>query len=206
METSVRQFEILLPEAGFSPAETALLSRYYAMVLKWNPRLHLTTITEPGEFLARHVLESAFAARQLLPDVRAVWDIGSGLGIPGMVIAILRPDLTLHLVEAGKKKALFLEEAAAALPLPNVRVVPRRFESLPPLPEDACLTARAVEEMAQLLPQLIDMATGARQILLLGGFGLAEGFKSAVAAGWEVQQSLIPGSERRLLLSAARST
>ena len=206
METPARQFEILLPEAGFTAAEAAHLSRYYQMVLKWNSRLHLTTITEPREFLDRHVLESFFAARHLVPEVRQVWDIGSGLGIPGMVIAILRPDLALHLVESSKKKALFLEEVAAALPLPNVRVVPRRFESLPPLPEEACLTARAVEEMEQHLPRLVEMASGARQILLLGGDRVAERLKTAVVGGWQVNQSLIPNSARRYLISAVRST
>ncbi len=206
METPGRQFERLLAGEGFSAGEIALLSRYFQMVLKWNTRLHLTTITEPRDFLTRHVLESALLARQIAPEVREVWDLGSGLGIPGVVVAILRPDLTVFLVEASKKKALFLDEVAASLPLPNLRVRAERIESLAPLPEAACLTARAVEEMERLLPKMVDLASGARQLLLLGGDRVADGLDAALPPGQPVERTLLPGSSRRFLLSAIRST
>ncbi|MCI0665770.1 MAG: class I SAM-dependent methyltransferase, partial [Acidobacteria bacterium] len=114
---------------GFSEAEIDLLSKYYDLVLKWNKRLHLTTLTQPREFFERHILESAFSESLILPSVNQVWDLGSGLGVPGMVIAILRPDLDVRLVEASRNKALFLEEVDVSLNLKNLRVIESRFES-----------------------------------------------------------------------------
>src|SRR5262245_29979262 len=118
-----------IPES-FTEAEADLLSKYYELVLKWNKRLHLTTLTQPQEFFERHILESAFAEILILPSVNQVWDLGSGLGVPGIVIAVLRPDLAVHLVEASLNKSLFLEEATVQLGLKNVDVIKSRFEEL----------------------------------------------------------------------------
>src|SRR5215475_8203011 len=118
-----------IPEC-FAPPKIDLLSKYYELVLKWNKRLHLTTLTQPQEFFERHILESTFSESLILPSVNQVWDLGSGLGVPGMVIAILRPDLIAHLVEANRNKALFLEEAAAHLNLKNVEVIESRLEAI----------------------------------------------------------------------------
>ena len=128
-------------------AEVDLLSEYYELVLKWNKRLHLTTLTQPQEFFERHILESAFSESLILSSVNQVWDLGSGLGVPGMVIAILRPDLDVCMVEASRNKTLFLEEAAAHLNLKNVKVIESRFESIERAPEESCLTVRAIEKM-----------------------------------------------------------
>src|SRR5689334_7164753 len=123
----------------FSQTEIDLMSKYYELVLKWNPRLHLTTLIQPQAFFERHIFESAFSASLLLPSINQIWDLGSGLGAPGMILAILRPDLTIHLVEASRNKALFLEEAAFELGLNNVRVIESRFESIEKIPESSCL-------------------------------------------------------------------
>src|SRR5262249_34956411 len=124
---------------GFSRTEILLLSSYYELVLKWNPRLHLTTLTQPGAFFERHILESAFSGSLILPAINQVWDLGSGLGVPGMIIAILRPDLSIRLVEAGRNKALFLEETVAALGLRNVTVIESRFEEMDKFSVGSCL-------------------------------------------------------------------
>ncbi len=146
---------------GFSDSEIDLLSKYYELVLKWNKRLHLTTLTRPREFFERHILESAFAESLILPSVNQIWDLGAGLGVPGIVMAILRPDLNVRLVEANHNKALFLEEAAAHLTLKNVKVIESRFEVIEGVPEKSCLTARAIEKMEKMIPEILRLGAKA---------------------------------------------
>jgi 16S rRNA (guanine527-N7)-methyltransferase len=190
----------------FSEPEVDLLSKYYALTLKWNPRLHLTTITEPEEFYERHILESALAESRLTSRITQVWDIGSGLGVPGLVIAILRRNLLVHLVEASRNKGVFLEEAVEALGLSNVKVIASRFESIDALPESSCLTARAVEGMERLLTDLLDLGRDAMQILIFGSKNLEDAVKDSLHADREVKSLLIPGSDRRYLVEILRST
>src|SRR6185369_4459750 len=102
---------------GLSEHEKDLLERYYKLVLKWNDRLHLTTITAPDAFVRRHLDEAIFVEKRILPIVDEFWDIGSGVGIPGIPVAVRRPDMEVRLVEANRRKALFLEEVVAELQL-----------------------------------------------------------------------------------------
>jgi len=190
----------------FSSAETDLLSKHYELTLKWNDRLHLTTLTQPQEFFERHILESTFAESLILPCVHQIWDLGSGLGIPGIVLAVLRPDLTVHLVEASRNKAVFLEEVVGMLPLTNARVVRARFESLENLLPESCLTVRAVEGMEKMLPEIVRLGTGTSQILIFGAKHLEDEARKFLTERWQIGTSLIPGSDRRYLIDISRST
>lgn len=190
----------------FSSAEIDMLSKHYELTLKWNDRLHLTTLTQPQDFFERHILESAFAESLILPCVRQIWDLGSGLGVPGIVIAVLRLDLTVHLIEASRNKAVFLEEVMGRLSLTNARVVRARFESLENLPSDSCLSARAVEGMEMMLPEMVRLGTGTSQILIFGGQHLEGVARKLLTERWQIGSFLIPGSNRRYLISIARST
>jgi 16S rRNA (guanine(527)-N(7))-methyltransferase RsmG len=204
-------FHDLLRKSGrwdgksFSDSEIDLLSKYYELVLKWNKRLHLTTLTQPQEFFERHILESAFAESLILFSVNQVWDLGSGLGVPGIVIAILRPDLNVRLVEVGHNKALFLEEAAAHLNLKNVKVIESRFEAIEGVPEKSCLTVRAIDKMEKMIPEILRLGANASQILLFGAKGLEEKIQE-LAHDKKIESLLIPGSNRRYVINILCST
>jgi len=191
---------------GFSEAETDLLSKYYELVLKWNKRLHLTTLTPPREFFERHILESAFSESLILPSVNQVWDLGSGLGVPGMVIAILRPDLDVRMVEVSRNKALFLEEVAVRLNLKNVKVIESRFEAIEDVPEKSCLTVRAIERMEKMIPEILRLGAKASQIMIFGAKGIEEKARSLINDQRKIGSLLIPGSNRRYLINIFRST
>jgi 16S rRNA (guanine527-N7)-methyltransferase len=212
MLSEVEQMKSLLQDSGrwdgrrFSELEGNLLSSYYEFVLKWNNRLHLTTLTRPQEFLERHILESAFAEILILPSVNQIWDLGSGLGVPGMVIAVLRPDLAVHLVEAGLNKSLFLEEATVQLGLKNVDVIKSRFEEIEGIQGDSCLTVRAIEGMENLIPEILSTGSEAAQILLFGGKNIEEIARRLLDGHHQVESRLIPGSNRRYLINIIRST
>lgn len=172
---------------------------FYGLVLKWNPRLHLTTLIQPADFLARHVDEVLFALPRLSPQLRSIWDLGSGLGVPGIPFAIMRPDLEVHLVEASLKKAVFLETLVDLLQLELVRVECRRIETLPTLPAGSLLTARAVEQMARLLPLMRRLAEGSSQLLIFCSAELAASVQGAEVVA-------IPGAIDRCLADFKRST
>ncbi|MBV9099674.1 MAG: 16S rRNA (guanine(527)-N(7))-methyltransferase RsmG [Candidatus Dormibacteraeota bacterium] len=109
-------------------AHRAELTRYLEEMARWNARTNLTAVP-PGERWTRHVEESARLLAAAAPAAgQAVVDVGSGSGAPGLVVAILRPDLAVTLLEADTRKAAFLDHAAGELRLGNVRVAPRRAE------------------------------------------------------------------------------
>lgn len=174
-------------------------SRYYGLVLKWNPRLHLTTLTAPDQFLARHIDEVIFASQFVLDGVTSIWDLGSGLGVPGVPLKILRPELELVLVESSRKKAIFLEMVVSEIGLLHSRVDCRRIEALTPLPAGSLLTARAVEQMERLVPQMVHLSHDSFQVLLFCSRSLCQSLDGAVPR-------LIPGSSDRYLADLKCST
>ncbi|MBI1759959.1 MAG: 16S rRNA (guanine(527)-N(7))-methyltransferase RsmG [Acidobacteria bacterium] len=179
--------------------------QYYALVLKWNPQLHLTTITEPAEFFQRHIFEAFFLAQYLDRKVAEVWDIGSGLGIPGVPLAIVRPDLRVRLVEANRKKAVFLREVAERLGLSSLTVVNSRFETLAGLPQDAALAIRALEKLETLLPEILKLGRDGWQMLFLGGTGLL-GLLEPPTRGFNLKAVRVPDTQAAFLITLTRST
>ena len=103
----------------FSP-----MAEYVALLLKWNSKINLIGPTTETDIWSRHIEDSA----QLLPLIpeaaQSLVDLGSGAGLPGMVIAISRPDLSVTLVEQDQRKSAFLTEVKHRLRLTNVTVKP----------------------------------------------------------------------------------
>lgn len=93
------------------------LARFAARLLEWNRRVNLTAITDPAEVAEKHVADSLTLLRSLGP-ARTLLDIGSGAGIPGAVLACVRPDLQVTCVDSVAKKVAFVKAIAAELDLP----------------------------------------------------------------------------------------
>lgn len=165
--------------------EREAFDKYYALVLRWNPRLHLTTITEPNAFAERHIAEALEVASYIAEGIDEFWDVGSGLGIPGIPVAVRRNDLRVRLIESNKRKAIFLEEAARELRLDNVTVINERFD-VSAVPETACIAARAVENMGELVMSFFKARC--RQVILLGGNSL---LPSSIP-GWQISRHPLP--------------
>lgn len=189
----------------FSEREVERFLRYYELVLKWNSRLHLTTIIEPEHFFQRHIFESDLAASVILPSVNQLWDMGTGMGVPGLPVAIMKGDLMVHLVESRLAKVIFLEEVISTLNLNNAAVTNSRIEVLKPLPASSCLIARAVEQMESLIPEMIRIGGECLQIILFG----SERFEAIVRAQsperFQQKTFQIPQTENRII-SLERST
>jgi 16S rRNA G527 N7-methylase RsmG len=123
-----------------------------------------------------------------------------------MVIAILRPDLDVQLVEASRNKAFFLGETVAHLNLRNVKVVESRFETLESPPEESCITVRAIEKMEKIIPEILRLGARSSQILIFGSKDLEARARIYINDKRKIESALIPGSNRRYLINITCST
>ena len=115
-------------------AQFEQLLGYLALIQKWNKVYNLTAVRDPQEMLTHHLLDSLTAIAPLVRHTRGqpakVLDVGSGGGLPGIVLAICRPELDVSCVDTVGKKAAFIQQVAASLKLPNLRGIHARVETL----------------------------------------------------------------------------
>jgi 16S rRNA (guanine527-N7)-methyltransferase len=154
----------------------ATLRRFAHRLLDANDTMDLTAITDPREVAVKHFLDSLTIIPRIPADAKTLADVGTGAGFPGLVIAIVRPDLRVALIESIAKKALFLEKIVDELDIPNVAVVCSRAEDTGRHPDmrDSfdVVVARAVAETATLAEYIIPLVS-------IGGFALMQ--KSDIA-------------------------
>jgi 16S rRNA (guanine527-N7)-methyltransferase len=110
--------------------ELALLGRYLDLLQTWNRRINLTAIRDPGEVVEKHFVDSLAILPHLPPTPGRLVDVGSGGGFPGAVVALVRPDLQVTLVESSHKKGAFLSALKREVPVPGIRVETIRLEDL----------------------------------------------------------------------------
>ncbi|MYZ52648.1 16S rRNA (guanine(527)-N(7))-methyltransferase RsmG [Malikia spinosa] len=117
--------------------QVAKLLSYLDWVAKWNKVYNLTALRDPQEMLTHHLLDSLAAVAPLRRQLAAMGlekprllDVGSGAGLPGAVFAIVCPELDVSCVDTVAKKALFIQQIAAALRLPNLHGLHARVENL----------------------------------------------------------------------------
>ena len=133
--------ERALPALGLSlsEAQVGALMEYLALIQKWTKVYNLTAVRDPAEMLTHHLLDSLAVInplRQQLASLaptearRRLLDVGSGAGLPGIVIAICCPEIAVDCVDTVAKKAAFIQQVAATLRLPNLRGVHARVENL----------------------------------------------------------------------------
>src|SRR5260370_24023209 len=143
----------LLPfKVHVTPGFASSTRKYIDLLLLWNHKVNLTSITDPEEILRRHFGESMFAAHSAFIETGRLADVGSGAGFPGLALKLLAPDLEVFLIESVMKKATFLLEVVRHLNLTGVKVVVSRFEDLrDTLAPLDFICARALGDHYQLL-------------------------------------------------------
>lgn len=150
------------------------LGSYLALLLAMNEAVNLTAITEPAEAWSRHILDALSVLPELasLKEGARVLDVGSGGGVPGIPIAIARPDLRVTMLDATEKKVAFLRAVIERLGLENAEAVRGRAEELakPPLAASFdAVTARAVAKISALLPWTAPFAKRGGRLVLIKG-------------------------------------
>ena len=143
---------------------------YVAMIAKWNKVYNLTAIREEGEMLTHHLLDSLAVISPLQKHLNSLQantskgyrllDVGAGAGLPGIVVAICCPKISVDCVDTVGKKAAFIQQVALALALPNLRGIHARVEAM--LPTDVAdgfdvITSRAFATLAGFVGLTTDL-------------------------------------------------
>lgn len=143
-----------LVDLGFDSVKAEPLTIYGELLLEKNQVMNLTAITEPREVAALHMLDCAALAAHLPAGVQTLADVGTGAGFPGLVLAVLRPDIAVTLLDPLEKRLNFIREVISALGLENVILLHVRGEDAgrdPALRERFDVTtARAVADLTVL--------------------------------------------------------
>ncbi|MDB5973015.1 MAG: rsmG [Hydrocarboniphaga sp.] len=190
------------------PAEApARLLAYQAELLKWNSAYNLTAIRDPQAMVTRHLLDSL----SLLPLLNdgTLLDVGSGAGLPALVLAIARPELPVVALDSNGKKARFMRHAVRALHIDNARVIEGRVEDLASGETFPQIVSRAFARLA-------DFVSLTRHLLAPGGQWVAmkgkldAGERAALPADCQVQAThrlQVPGlnEDRHALLLTLKS-
>jgi 16S rRNA (guanine527-N7)-methyltransferase len=186
------------------------LLAYLDLLQRWNRVYNLTALRNPAEMLSHHLIDCL----AVLPDLRSRWpgarhagsrvlDVGSGGGLPGVVLAVLQPDWQVDCVDTVAKKVSFIRQVAAELRLPNLQGLHARVEALPvPAGGYGLVTSRAFASLA-------DFTKLTRHLLADGGVWVAMKGKppadeqAALPAGVEVfhvEQLQVPGLDAQRCL------
>ena len=196
-----------LAELGLALPESAQqqLLAFRDLLLKWNKTYNLTALRDPEQAISHHLLDSLAILPHVGPE--PLLDVGSGGGLPGIPLAIARPELSVRMVDTVQKKTTFLQQAAIQLGLKNVAVDHARVEQLSG--QYAQISSRAFAELKLFV-------TLTRHLLAPGGRWLAmKGVRpddeiAALPAGIIVEQIVplhVPGldAERHLIILKAGS-
>ena len=104
------------------------LLQYILLLNKWNKTYNLTAVREPERMIGMHILDSLAVLPHLGAGVNLL-DVGSGGGLPGIPVAIMRPDINVTMLDSLQKKTVFIQQAISVLLLKNANVVCERVES-----------------------------------------------------------------------------
>ena len=136
---------------GVSRETLGRLETMVETLLRWQKAINLVGRATLDDVWTRHILDSAQLAPMIPKEAKSLVDLGSGAGFPGLVLAALRPELEVTLIEADARKSAYLGEAARKMGLPRQpRIVISRIEAAPPAKADV-VTARALAPLGQLL-------------------------------------------------------
>jgi 16S rRNA (guanine527-N7)-methyltransferase len=193
-----------LAELGLTLSEVqqSLLLRYLALLEKWNQVYNLTAIRDLTKMVSAHVLDS-LSILPLLPGGRLL-DVGSGAGLPGIPIAVARPEWAVTMLDSNHKKAAFLRQAVTELELRSASVVCERMESWQESGEFDIIVSRAFSDLGEFLSMTGRLLASGGVLAAMKGLYPFEELER-VPAGFrvrEVKALRVPGldAERHLVL------
>ncbi|MDE0546298.1 16S rRNA (guanine(527)-N(7))-methyltransferase RsmG [Microbacterium sp. C7(2022)] len=157
-----------------------LARRFTAALGEFGEERGLIGPLEPPRLWTRHILNSAVIAPLFSPG--RVGDVGSGAGLPGLVLAIARPDVEWVLIEPMERRVAWLSEQVAELGLDNVEVIRARAEDWQHGPSLDAVTARAVSALRTLLPITAPLVRDGGELILLKGANAGNEIASAEKA------------------------
>jgi 16S rRNA (guanine527-N7)-methyltransferase len=184
-----------------APEQRTQLMDYLALMAKWNGVYNLTSLRDPMQMVTHHLLDS-LAAVPAFFGTRNVLDVGAGGGLPGIVLAITRPDMQVSLIDTVHKKTAFLTQVKAELGLANVTVYTMKVQDLKAGPFDV-ITSRAFADLSDFVNWSGHLLAEGGKFIALKGVAPAEE-QERLPGEWKVQE-LRPlsvaklGAERHLV-------
>jgi 16S rRNA (guanine527-N7)-methyltransferase len=151
-----------------APGAPSRFERYLELIAKWNRVHNLTAVREAEQMVVLHLLDSL----SVLPHISAagtLLDVGTGPGLPGIPLAIARPDLAVTLLDSSHKKCAFLRQAKTELGLANVQVVCERVENWKPAIRFDVVISRAFSELADFVVQARHLTAPGGQLIAMKG-------------------------------------
>lgn len=137
-------------ELDVPAAQQEQLMAYLALMNKWNSVYNLTSLRDPMQMVTHHLLDS-LAAVPAFAGARNVLDVGAGGGLPGIVLAITRPDMKVSMIDTVHKKTAFLKQVKAELGLANVTVYTMKVQELEVSDKFDVITSRAFADLSDFL-------------------------------------------------------
>ena len=158
-----------LERFGFKP-EQHPCSKYLAyidLLTKWNRTYNLTAISDPEEMLQRHILDSL----SVLSFIKGQYclDVGTGPGLPGLILSLAEPDRFWTLLDSNQKKIRFLRHVKAGLNIQNVDIIQSRIEEFVPDKAFDTIICRAFAPLKRILELTSHLMTGNNQLLAMKG-------------------------------------
>ena len=140
---------------------------YIALLHKWNQSYNLTAVKHPEEMLTRHVLDSL----SVLPFIKGhdCLDIGTGPGLPGLILALALPETRWVLLDSNQKKTRFLRHVKAELDITNIEIIQSRVETFKPEIEFDSVICRAFAPLNRMLELTQHLITYSNQLLAMKG-------------------------------------
>lgn len=194
-----------------SPVQQERLGRYLDLLMAANQTMNLTRITDRAAAEVQHIGDALTLMPHIPADATKLADVGSGGGVPGIVLAITRPDVRVTLIEATQKKAEFLKQTATALGLNNVRVEALRAEEAGHgglRQSFDIVTVRAVGQLVWIVEWCLPLVrTGGKMLAMKGPRVLQELPEAKRAIGWlggdepEIIPAPLPGADGHLIVS-----
>jgi len=201
ISTAMRLNELLV-EAGLATVDAGTaekFSTYVSLILRWNERTNLTAIRDEEGILSRHIVESIALARFLPTAVETLLDFGSGAGLPGIPVALCRPEIRVTLAESQGKKAAFLQQAGRELGL-SIVVHAGRAETL--REQFDCVAMRAVDRMSEAVALAAGLVKSDGWLALMTTDGDWRGLTKSAGSGfhWAVTETLAGGDKRIVVM------
>jgi 16S rRNA (guanine527-N7)-methyltransferase len=151
------------------PAEACgRLEQHLNLIAKWNRVHNLTAVRETDQMVVLHLLDS-LSVLPHLEGAGTILDVGTGAGLPGIPIAIARPDARVTLLDSNHKKCAFLQQAKTELGLANVTVVCDRVENWKPGSRFDAVVSRAFSELADFVSQAKHLVAPAGRLIAMKG-------------------------------------
>lgn len=183
-------------------AQQDKLLDYLALMNKWNSVYNLTSLRDPMQMVTHHLLDS-LAAVPAFASARNVLDVGAGGGLPGIVLAISRPDMRVSMIDTVHKKTAFLKQVKAELELTKVTVHTMKVQDLEVSDKFDVITSRAFADLSDFLEWSGHLLAEGGKFIALKGTAPAEE-QERVPTAWKVtrlQPLQVPrlGAERHLV-------